>query len=151
MCRCFGMLLGGVAWGILGGKRGRLSILSGSIILYFFANLANAFANSLNEFLILRFIAGVGLAGELGAGITLVAERLAISRRGQGAAIVAGFGVLGAVAANFVAERLDWRSAYLVGGAMGLALLVLRWRSLESGLFQSLKSDQPAISRGKFY
>jgi putative MFS transporter len=145
-----GMLLGGVAWGILGDKRGRLSILFGSIILYSLANVANAFANSLTEFLILRFIAGVGLAGELGAGITLVAERLAISRRGQGAAIVAGFGVLGAVAANFVAEQLDWRSAYLVGGAMGLALLVLRWRSLESGLFQSLKSEQPAISRGNF-
>ncbi len=146
----FGMLLGGVAWGILGDKRGRLSILFGSIILYSLANFANAFANSLTEFLILRFIAGVGLAGELGAGITLVAERLATSRRGQGAAIVAGFGVLGAVAANLVAEQLDWRSAYFVGGAMGLGVLVFRYRSLESGLFQSLKSRQPAISRGKF-
>jgi MFS transporter, putative metabolite:H+ symporter len=146
----FGMLLGGVGWGILGDKRGRISILFGSIILYSLANVANAFANSFGEFLIWRFIAGVGLAGELGAGITLVAECLATSRRGQGAAIVAGFGVLGAVAANLVAEQLDWRSAYLVGGAMGLALLLLRSRSLESGLFQSLKSSQPAISRGNF-
>ena len=146
----FGMLLGGVAWGILGDKRGRLAILFGSIILYSLANVANAFATSLTEFLILRFIAGVGLAGELGAGITLVAERLSTSQRGQGAAVVAGFGVLGAVAANLVAEQLDWRSAYLVGGAMGLALLVLRYRALESGLFQSLKSGQPAISRGNF-
>lgn len=146
----FGMLLGGVAWGILGDKRGRLSILFGSIILYSLANVANAFATSLTEFLILRFIAGVGLAGELGAGITLVAERLSTSQRGQGAAVVAGFGVLGAVAANLVAEQLDWRSAYLVGGAMGLALLVLRYRALESGLFESLKSSQSTISRGNF-
>ena len=146
----FGMLLGGVAWGVIGDKRGRLSILFGSIILYSLANVANAFATSLTEFLILRFIAGVGLAGELGAGITLVAERLSTSQRGQGAALVAGFGVLGAVAANLVAEQLDWRSAYLVGGAMGLALLVLRYRALESGLFRSLKSSRPAISRGNF-
>jgi MFS family permease len=146
----FGMLLGGVAWGILGDKRGRLSVLFGSIILYSLANVANAFANSMPEFLVLRFFAGVGLAGELGAGITLVAERLATSQRGQGAALVACLGLLGAVAASLVAEQLDWRSAYLVGGAIGFVLLGLCYRSLESGLFESLKSSQPEISRGNF-
>ena len=123
---------------------------SGSIILYSLANVANAFANSMPEFLVLRFVAGVGLAGELGAGITLVAERLAASQRGQGAALVACLGLLGAVAASLVAEQLDWRSAYLVGGAMGFVLLGLRYRSLESGFFERLKSSQPGTSRGNF-
>jgi len=146
----FGLLLGGVAWGILGDKRGRLSILFGSIVLYSLANIANAFANSFTEFLIWRFIAGFGLAGELGAGITLVAERLPARRRGLGIMLVASCGALGSVAADLVAQQLQWRSAYLVGGAMGVALLVLRLGSLESGLFQDLKSGRPAVSRGNF-
>jgi len=147
----FGLLLGGIAWGILGDKRGRLSILFGSIILYSLANIANAFANSYTEFLICRFAAGAGLAGELGAGITLVAERLPPARRGQGITIVACFGALGSVTADFVAQQLNWRLAYLVGGAMGLALLVLRLRALESSLFQALRSAQPGVSRGNFF
>ncbi|MBV8588250.1 MAG: MFS transporter, partial [Verrucomicrobia bacterium] len=104
-----GLLLGGICWGIWGDRRGRVSVLFASILLYSLANLANAFANSLFQFSVLRFIAGVGLAGELGAGITLVAERLPASRRGQGAALVGGNGVLGAVAANLIAESFQWR------------------------------------------
>jgi MFS transporter, putative metabolite:H+ symporter len=115
------------------------------------ANIANAFANSFTEFLIWRFAAGAGLAGELGAGITLVAERLPAARRGQGITIVACVGALGSVTADFVAQQLNWRSAYLVGGITGLALLVLRLRALESGLFQDLKSGQPGVDRGNFF
>jgi MFS transporter, putative metabolite:H+ symporter len=145
-----GMLIGGVIWGVLGDRRGRVSILFGSILLYSIANLANAFANSLETFIVLRFVAGIGLAGELGAGITLVAESLPIARRGQSAAIVAGFGVLGAVFANLISEQFDWRTAYLIGGILGLMLLVLRFGALESGLFKRLKTQAETIKRGDF-
>ncbi len=149
----FGMLVGGIAWGVLGDRRGRVSILFGSILLYSIANLLNGFANSFNAFFALRFIAGVGLAGELGAGITLVAETLPATKRGYGAAIVAGFGVLGAVLANKIAEVYDWRAAYLIGGVLGLALLVMRAGALESGLFRralAAESAAGAVGRGNF-
>lgn len=149
-----GMLVGGIAWGVLGDRRGRVSILFGSILLYSIANLLNGFANTFNQFLALRFIAGVGLAGELGAGITLVAETLPAAKRGYGAAIVAGFGVLGAVLANKIAEVYDWRAAYIIGGVLGLALLVMRAGALESGLFKrALAAEQSAtgsVGRGNF-
>jgi MFS family permease len=143
-----GMLLGGIAWGVLGDKRGRLSVLFGSIFLYSSANLANAWVQSVEAYAALRFIAGLGLAGELGAGITLVAEILPKHSRGFGTTMVAAFGILGALLAGTVAEHTDWRTAYIVGGVLGLALLLLRVSVLESGLFVRLKDS--AHRRGDF-
>lgn len=141
-----GMLVGGVLWGVLGDKRGRLSVLFGSIIMYSLANIANGFVNSLEMYAVLRFIAGVGLAGELGAGITLVTEVLPKEIRGYGTTLVATLGVLGAILAYFVADLFEWRISYFVGGGLGLALLVLRFNVFESGMFQHLK--EKAVSRG---
>ena len=141
-----GMLIGGVLWGVLGDKRGRLSVLFGSIIMYSLANIANGFVNSLEMYAVLRFIAGVGLAGELGAGITLVTEVLPKEIRGYGTTLVATLGVLGAILAYFVADLFQWRVSYFVGGGLGLALLVLRFNVFESGMFQHLK--EKAVSRG---
>ncbi len=135
----FGMLVGGIAWGMLGDKRGRLSVLFGSILLYSVANIANGFVTSVEAYAILRFIAGFGLAGELGAAITLVSEILPKETRGYGTGIVAGIGLSGAVAAGLTGDYLDWRTAYIVGGCMGLALLVLRMGIFESGLYLSSK------------
>jgi MFS family permease len=134
-----GMLAGGVLWGVLGDKKGRLSVLFGSIITYSVANLANAYASSVDQYVLWRFIAGLGLAGELGAGITLVAEVLPKESRGIGTSLVAGVGILGAVVAYGVQASVDWRTAYLVGGGLGLALLALRVGARESGLFAKLK------------
>ena len=144
----FGMLLGGVFWGVLGDKRGRLSVLLGSIVMYSLANIANGFVQTVTQYEWLRFIAGIGLAGELGAGITLVAEIMGKNERGYGAMIVAGVGVLGAVLAAFVAERFAWRTAYFIGGGLGLSLLALRVGVLESGMFKSLNRE---VSRGNFF
>jgi MFS family permease len=141
-----GMLIGGVLWGVLGDKRGRLSVLFGSIIMYSLANIANGFVNSLEMYAVLRFIAGVGLAGELGAGITLVTEVLPKEIRGYGTTLVATLGVLGAILAYFIADLFQWRVSYFVGGGLGLALLVLRFNVFESGMFQHLK--EKAVSRG---
>lgn len=135
----FGMLVGGIAWGILGDKRGRLSVLFGSILLYSLANIANAYVETVQAYTILRFIAGFGLAGELGAAITLVSEILPKETRGYGTAIVAGIGLSGAIVAGLTGQALDWRHAYILGGCMGLALLVLRLGIFESGLFLSPK------------
>ena len=107
----FGMLIGGIIWGMLGDKKGRLSVLFASIILYSVANFLNAFVSNVEQYAILRFIAGIGLAGELGAGVTLVAEILPKEKRGYGIMIIASFGVLGVVAANLVTEIFDWRNA----------------------------------------
>lgn len=145
----FGMLLGGIFWGVLGDKHGRLSVLFGSILLYSLSNLANAFVTSVEQYAILRLIAGIGLAGELGAAVTLVSESLATDIRGLGTSLVAGVGVSGAIAAALVAHYFDWRVAYAVGGVMGLALLVLRAKIFESGLFDRLKQDHQ-INRGQF-
>ena len=143
-----GMLIGGVAWGILGDKKGRLSVLFGSIILYSIANIANGFVETVEQYKILRFIAGVGLAGELGAGITLVSEIMSKEKRGYGTTIVASVGILGAVAAYFVSQVWDWRTAYFVGGGLGLALLLLRISVFESGMFNSIKDKM--VQRGNF-
>ncbi len=143
-----GMLAGGVAWGIMGDRRGRLSVLFGSIVLYSLANLANAFVQDVPTYAALRFIAGLGLAGELGAGITLVSEILPKEVRGYGTTVVATVGIMGAVVAVLVGDTFDWRVAYIVGGVMGLALLVLRIGVYESGLFEGVR--QTAAVRGNF-
>ncbi|NBA85454.1 MFS transporter [Emticicia sp. CRIBPO] len=141
-----GLLIGGVFWGIMGDKKGRLSVLFGSIILYSLSNIANGFVQTLPQYAVLRLIAGVGLAGELGAGITLVAELLPQRLRGYGAIIVSTMGVLGGVLAYFVADLFQWRVSYFVGGGLGLLLLVLRINVFESGLFMKLK-EKP-VERG---
>ncbi len=144
-----GLLLGGILWGILGDKRGRISVLFGSILIYSLANLANGFVTTVNQYAILRFIAGVGLAGELGVGITLVAEILPKEIRGYGTSLVAGVGMLGAVLAYFIAEHFDWRVAYLIGGGLGLLLLLMRVKVFESKIFSQVK--EKAVSRGNFF
>jgi MFS family permease len=144
-----GMLIGGVLWGILGDKRGRLSVLFGSILLYSVANIANGFVHGTTGYLIWRFVAGLGLAGELGAGITLVSEILPKEKRGYGTMIVATVGVSGAVAANFIAKIVqDWRICYFIGGGLGLALLILRISVMESHMFNAIKEAK--TSRGNF-
>ena len=147
-CQMIGMLVGGLLWGIMGDKRGRVSVLFGSILLYSVANILNAYVNSIEQYQWLRFIAGVGLAGELGAGITLVNETMTKEKRGYGTMIVVSFGVLGAVLANIVA-RYGWQNAYIIGGIMGLALLVLRIGVYESGMYKQVK--QSKVVRGDFF
>jgi MFS transporter, putative metabolite:H+ symporter len=143
-----GMLIGGLGWGILGDKKGRLSVLFGSIVLYSIANIANGFVETVAQYQVLRFIAGLGLAGELGAGITLVSEIMSKEKRGYGTTVVASVGILGAVAAYFVSQVWDWRTAYFVGGGLGLALLLLRISVYESGMFNSIK--EKLVERGNF-
>jgi len=143
-----GMLLGGILWGVLGDRKGRLKIMFGSIFLYSVANLANGMVDSLPAYAALRFVAGVGLAGELGAGITLVSEVLHKSARGYGTMIVASVGVSGAILANVVAANFDWRTAFLIGGVLGLLLLLLRLSVAESGMFRSM--EQREVSQGNF-
>lgn len=129
-----GLLLGGIAWGVLGDKRGRRAVLFGSIALYSVANLANAFVTTVPQYAAVRFLAGIGLAGELGAAITLVSEALPAKLRGYGTMVVSSVGILGA-AAGFLVSRLDWRLAYVTGGVLGLALLVARIAVAESGMY----------------
>ncbi|CAM3480256.1 MFS transporter [Sphingobacterium prati] len=143
-----GLLLGGVIWGIIGDKFGRLKVLFGSILLYSLANIANGFVHDVMQYGIIRFIAGIGLAGELGAGITLVSESMHKSKRGYGTMLVASVGVLGAILAYFVSEEFNWRTAYFVGGGMGLLLLLLRVGSFESGLFK--EQDKKNVPKGDF-
>ncbi len=144
-----GMLLGGILWGILGDKKGRLSVLFGSILLYSLANIANGFVQTIDQYAWLRLIAGIGLAGELGAGITLVSESLPKEKRGYGTMIVATIGVSGAMLGFWVA-KFGWRPAYFVGGGLGLALLVLRVSVFESGMFQQVQA-QANVVRGNFF
>jgi MFS transporter, putative metabolite:H+ symporter len=144
-----GMLLGGILWGVLGDKKGRLKILFGSIFLYSLANIANGLVTTIEAYALLRFIAGVGLAGELGAGITLVSEILPKEVRGYGTMIVATIGVSGAIVANFVAGHFDWRTAYYIGGALGLLLLILRVSVSESGMFRDLENRE--VTKGNFF
>lgn len=143
-----GMLVGGLIWGIIGDKRGRLSVLFGSIVMYSLANIANGFVQTVPQYAALRFIAGVGLAGELGAGITLVSEIMPSHTRGYGTMIVATVGILGAVVASLIGDSFDWRIAYFIGGGMGIALLVLRIGVAESGMFEGIKRTTAA--RGDF-
>ncbi len=142
-----GMLLGGILWGVLGDRKGRLKIMFGSIFLYSIANIANGMAASLPAYAALRFIAGVGLAGELGAGITLVSEVLHTSIRGYGTMLVASVGVSGAILANIIANAYDWRNAFIIGGMLGLLLLIARISVAESGMFKAM-DKKPGVSRG---
>ncbi len=145
-----GMLVGGVFWGVLGDKKGRLSVLFGSIVVYSLANIANGFINDTNWYAILRFVSGFGLAGELGAGITLVSETMKKEERGIGTMVVASVGLFGAVVAGFTTILLDnWRISYFIGGAMGLLLLFMRIGVFESGMFEGLKG-QEKVKRGNF-
>lgn len=141
-----GLLIGGIVWGIMGDKKGRLSVLFGSILIYSLANIGNGFVTSVGAYAILRFIAGFGLAGELGAGITLVTEILPNRIRGYGSTLVATMGVLGALLAYLVAYMFDWRASYFIGGGLGLLLMVLRIKVFESGIFIKLKEKN--IKRG---
>lgn len=157
-----GMLIGGMLWGVWGDKKGRITVLFGSILLYSAANIANAFTFDLTTYAIVRFIAGIGLAGELGAGITLITETLPREKRGYGTMVVVTFGALGAVFAAEVADKgvwfgqlwqsltgialMNWQITYLVGGLMGLVLLALRIGTFESGLFHQVKES--AVKKG---
>lgn len=150
-----GLLTGGIVWGIMGDKRGRLSVLFGSILLYSLANIANGFVTTVDQYAWLRFIAGIGLAGELGAGITLVSESLPPHLRGYGTTIIATVGLMGAVLANFT-TKIDWnvsyenwQISYFIGGALGLMLLIARVSVFESGIF--LKTKAKEIRRGDFF
>lgn len=145
----YGMLLGGILWGILGDKKGRLSVLFGSIITYSIANIANGMVHSVEAYAIWRFIAGIGLAGELGAGITLVTETMAKEKRGYGTMIVASVGISGAIVANLVYQIFgDWRLCYYAGGVLGLLLLFLRFSVRESAMFKAIENAD--MSRGNF-
>ena len=147
-CQMAGMLVGGVVWGILGDRIGRIQLLFGSILLYSVANIANGLVGSVESYAVWRFIAGVGLAGELGGSITLVSEVLSKELRGYGTAIVATIGTMGAVVGGLVADMVDWRTAYFIGGGLGLALLFLRMSVAESGMFSAVK--QSGVKRGSF-
>jgi len=146
-----GMLIGGIIFGILGDRLGRVMLLFSSILLYSAANIANGFVHSIGAYAALRFIAGVGLAGELGGSITLVSEVLSKEARGYGTMIVATVGVLGAVAGGLVADLVNWRTAYFIGGGLGLVLLALRVSVAESGLFKQMHVREGQVSRGNFF
>lgn len=141
-----GLLIGGIIWGIIGDKFGRLKVLFGSILLYSIANFANAFVHDLHTYAIIRFIAGFGLAGELGAGITLVSEAMHRTKRGYGTMLIATVGVLGAVAAFYVAENFSWRNAYMVGGGIGILLLFLRIGTFESKMYH--QQETKSVKKG---
>lgn len=160
-----GMLIGGVIWGVLGDKKGRLTVLFGSILLYSLANIANAFVYDINSYAVIRIVAGIGLAGELGAGITLVSEMMSKEKRGYGTMIIVTFGALGAVFASLVGSKgeffsqliyqatavklANWQVAYLIGGIMGFILLFLRIGTIESSYFNSIKSNKEVV-KGSF-
>jgi hypothetical protein len=143
-----GLLMGGVLWGVLGDKQGRLSVLFGSIITYSVANLLNGMVTSVDQYALLRFLSGLGLAGELGAGVTLVAEIMPTQSRGLGTSLVAAVGVLGGAVGIWVAGATPWRQAYFIGGGLGLALLALRVGVSESRLFKRAAEDK--VERGRF-
>jgi putative MFS transporter len=144
-----GLLLGGIIWGVLGDRKGRLSVLFGSIILYSVANFLTAYIHTVNQYATCRFVAGLGLAGELGAGITLVSELLPQKKRGIGTSMVAGIGLSGAVLAYFTYQLTqDWRLCYKIGGGLGILLLFLRVTVAESGMFKQVR--QQKVARGNF-
>ena len=143
-----GLLIGGIIWGIMGDKKGRLSVLFGSIVLYSIANIFNGFVHTVNEYALVRFFAGIGLAGELGAGITLVSELVHRDKRGVSTSMVAGLGLTGAVVAYFISKEFDWRVCYFIGGGLGLCLLILRIAVFESGMYKQVKEMK--IVRGNF-
>ncbi len=142
-----GLLIGGIIWGIMGDKKGRLSVLFGSILLYSVANFLTGFVTTVDQYAMARLVAGIGLAGELGAGITLVSELLPKAKRGIGTSLVAGIGLFGAVFAYFIYKVSgDWRLCYKIGGGLGIVLLLLRISVAESGMFNSIKTQN--VSRG---
>jgi putative MFS transporter len=143
-----GLLIGGILWGVIGDKLGRIKVLFGSILLYSIANFANGFAHDVNTYAAIRFIAGIGLAGELGAGITLVTESMSKEKRGYGTMIVSGVGLLGASASGW-ASKYGWRDAYFIGAGLGLLLLLLRLGTFESGMFKNI--EQANVSKGNFF
>ncbi|HEV8514664.1 MAG TPA: MFS transporter, partial [Cyclobacteriaceae bacterium] len=144
-----GLLVGGILWGIIGDKKGRLNVLFGSILIYSIANILNGMVTDTTQYIVLRFFAGLGLAGELGAGITLISELLPKEKRGVAAAMIASFGILGAVTAFLMKETFEsWRTCYYIGGGLGLVLLVLRIRVHESMMYAELKTQ--AVERGNF-
>ncbi len=144
-----GLVVGGIIWGIMGDKKGRLSVLFGSIILYSLANIANGMVHTVPQYILMRFLAGVGLAGELGASITLVCEMLPKEKRGLAASVIAVTGVFGAITAFFVYQTFqDWRLCFYIGGGMGLLLLFLRANVMESGMFDEVKHS--GVERGNF-
>ncbi len=144
-----GLLIGGILWGVMGDKKGRLSVLFGSIILYSLANIANGFVQNEMQYSLVRFIAGIGLAGELGAGITLVSELTPKEKRGLATSMVAGIGLTGAVVAFFMKENFDWRTCYFIGGGLGLLLLILRISVAESGMYNHVK--KLGVQKGNFF
>jgi len=151
-----GMLLGGILWGVIGDKKGRKNILFGSILLYSLANIANAFVVNIEQYIVIRFIAGLGLAGELGAAITLVSEVMSKEKRGYGTMIIVTMGALGAVAAAFVSwlditflGLQNWQVMYIIGGVLGLLLLALRMGTFESEMFDEMKES--AVVKGNFF
>lgn len=145
----FGLLIGGIIWGVMGDKKGRLSVLFGSIVLYSLANIANGFVETAGQYKLIRFIAGLGLAGELGAGITLVSELTPKEKRGIATSLVAGIGLTGAVVAFIMKENFDWRTCYFIGGGLGLLLLILRISVFESGMFHETKKLN--VQRGNIF
>lgn len=164
-CQMIGMLVGGILWGILGDKRGRLKVLFGSILLYSAANIANAFVTDMSSYATVRFIAGLGLAGELGAGITLVVETMSKETRGYGTMLIVTFGALGAVFASIIGKEgaffatylnehfgthlVGWQMAYIVGGTLGIMLLLLRLGTIESGMYKRVRDTE--VSKGNFF
>jgi len=146
----FGMLLGGILWGVLGDKKGRVRVLYFSIALYSVANILNGFATNFTDYAFYRFIAGIGLAGELGAGITLVAEVLPKAKRGLGAMLVATIGLSGALLAWVIEHYFHWRSCFFIGGGLGILLLVIRISVSESGIYKQVEANS-SISRGNFF
>ncbi len=144
----WGLLIGGIIWGVLGDKKGRLSVLFGSILLYSLANIANGFVTTVDQYSLCRFIAGIGLAGELGAGITLVSELIPKEKRGVATSMVAGIGLTGAVVAYFIGQEFDWRVCYYIGGGLGLCLLLLRVTVFESGMFKQIQHAE--VVKGNF-
>ncbi|KAB7731788.1 MFS transporter [Rudanella paleaurantiibacter] len=149
-CQQAGLLLGGILWGVLGDRRGRMSVLFGSILTYSLANVACGFVQTVDQYALLRFIAGVGLSGEIGAAMVLVSEILPKEIRSYGSSLVAGIGYLGAGVAYMTQALFDWRTAFFVGGGMGLLLLLLRVSVLESGLYVTMKTENQHVSRGNF-
>ena len=143
-----GLLAGGIIWGIMGDKKGRLSVLFGSIILYSVANIVNGFVQTPNQYALVRFVAGLGLAGELGAGITLVSELVAKEKRSLSTSLVAGIGLTGAVVAYFISQYFHWRTCYFIGGGLGFCLLLLRISVFESGMYNKVK--ETTAVRGNF-
>ena len=142
-----GMITGGILTGIIGDKKGRITVLFGSILLYSLSNIANAFVTDINSYAVIRFLAGAGLAGELGAGITLVSESMTIKDRGYGTIMVATLGAMGAVTAGLIGNIIPWRTAFFAAGCLGLVLLLMRIGSLEPAMFKKQNDD---VQKGSF-